>query len=54
VTVDELIQGINIALGTISVEACSPFDTDGNGTVTVDEVIAAVNRALMGCDSANG
>lgn len=54
VTVDELIQGINIALGAISVEACALFDTDGNGGVTVDEVIAAVNRALTGCESGDG
>ena len=48
-TVDELIKGVNIALGTTSVETCPSFDTDGDGAVTINELIAAVNRALTGC-----
>jgi hypothetical protein len=49
VTVDELIKGVNIALGTTSVDACPSFDTNGDGVVTINELIAAVNRALNGC-----
>jgi hypothetical protein len=49
VTVDELIKGVNIALGTTSVDACSSFDANGDGAVTINELIAAVNRALNGC-----
>jgi hypothetical protein len=46
-----LIKGVNIALGSAAVEACPEFDTSGDGTVTVNELIAAVNRALGGCPS---
>ena len=48
-TVDELIKGVNIALGTTSVDACPSFDANGDGAVTINELIAAVNRALTGC-----
>jgi hypothetical protein len=49
VTVDELITGINIALGTTPVDACSSFDTNADRAVTINEVVAAVKRALKGC-----
>jgi hypothetical protein len=49
VTVNELIRGVNIALGTLAVSACPSFDASGDGRITVDELIAAVNRALGGC-----
>jgi hypothetical protein len=49
VTVDELITGVNIALGTLSVDQCPVFDGNGDGQVTVDELITAVNHALTGC-----
>jgi hypothetical protein len=49
VTVDELITGVNIALGTLELDACDAFDGNTDGAVTVDELIAAVNNALSGC-----
>lgn len=49
VTVDELIRGVNIALGNLPLEDCESFDADGSGDVTVDELITAVNNALSGC-----
>jgi hypothetical protein len=49
VTVDELITGVNIALGAIALDQCLVFDTDAGGTVTVDELIAAIDSALNGC-----
>lgn len=49
VTVDELIVGVNIALGETPVDACPAFDSDGSGDVTVDEILTAVNNALDGC-----
>lgn len=49
VTVDELIRGVNIALGTLAVSVCPAFDTNGDGQVTVDEIVAAVVTALRGC-----
>ncbi len=49
VTVDEIITGVNIALGTMSLTECPPFDVSADGVVTVDELILAVNSALEGC-----
>lgn len=49
VTVDELILGVSIALGTQWVAACEAMDVDSDGTITVDELIMAVNDALVGC-----
>jgi len=49
VTVDELIRGVNIALGTLSTDACRAFDANGDELVTVDEIVAAVVNALDGC-----
>jgi hypothetical protein len=49
VTVDELIRGVNIALGILPVDACPSFDINGTGDVTVEELIRAVGNALNGC-----
>lgn len=49
VTVDELIKGVNIALGVVGLTACPTFDGSGDGDVTVDEIVTAVTYALTGC-----
>ena len=49
VTVDELVTGINIFLGTAMVDTCRAMDIDSNGEVTVDELVAASVGALKGC-----
>ncbi len=49
VTVDEIIKGVNIALGNADLSTCPVFDKDGNGEVDVTELIVAVNNALAGC-----
>jgi hypothetical protein len=49
VTVDEIIRGVNIALGTADPEDCPAFDLDFSDSVTVDEIVTAVNHALNGC-----
>jgi hypothetical protein len=49
VTVDELVTGVNIALGNQSIRACIAFDPGGDDLVTVDELVKAVNNALGGC-----
>jgi poly(3-hydroxybutyrate) depolymerase/6-phosphogluconolactonase (cycloisomerase 2 family) len=49
VTVDEVILGVNIALGAAPLSACEMFDDAGDGTVTVDTLVRAVNHALNGC-----
>ncbi len=46
---DELITMVNIALGSSLVSTCSAGDADGNGEITINEIIAAVNNALNGC-----
>ena len=49
VTVDELIRGVNIALGNSHVDNCPAFDPDDTGTVTIDELVRGVNHALAAC-----
>jgi len=49
VAINELITGVNIALGSASVDACSSLDTNFDGSVAINELIAAVNHALNGC-----
>src|SRR5262249_3019752 len=48
-TIDELVTGVTMALGTASVDRCPDFDAGGNHTVTVDELVLAVHNALVGC-----
>ncbi len=49
VSIDDLITGVNIALGAQPMSACSAVDVDGDGSATVDELIRAVTAALDGC-----
>lgn len=49
VSIDELIRGVNIALGTLGVEQCAAFDADGGGNVDISELVRGVNAALNGC-----
>jgi hypothetical protein len=48
-TVDELISGVNFALGARPLAACPRFDSSGDGTVSIDELTAAVAAALGTC-----
>jgi cysteine-rich repeat protein len=50
VTINELITGVGIALGSQALEQCESFDASRNGAVEINELIAAVNAALDGCD----
>jgi len=49
VTVNELIVGVNMALGTAGAGQCAAFDSSGDGQVTVNELIGAVSSLLNGC-----
>lgn len=49
VTVNELIIGVNIVLGTANLSSCPAFDTNGDGNVGIPELIQAVNAASNGC-----
>jgi hypothetical protein len=51
VTVEELVRGVNIALGLRPVSSCPAADADGNGAVTVAELVQAVNASLFGCSA---
>ena len=48
VTIDELILGVDIALGSVAVTSCPAFDP-GDGAVHVTELVTAVGNALHGC-----
>ncbi|MBX3025547.1 VCBS repeat-containing protein [bacterium] len=49
VSIDELTRGVGIVLGERDVRECVALDLDGTQTVTIDELVAAVGRALNGC-----
>jgi len=51
VTVDELVHGVDIALGQRDVSACAPLDANADGVVSITEIIVAVERAFTGCGS---
>jgi hypothetical protein len=49
VSIDEILAGVSIALGTESLSMCAAFDANDDGQVTVDELLAATAHALNGC-----
>ncbi len=51
VTIDELIRGVNIALGAAGIGQCPSFDANDSDsdTVTIDELVEGVNNSLAGC-----
>jgi hypothetical protein len=49
VTINELITGVNIALGNQTLGVCPAFDANGDGEVTINEIIQGVTAALTGC-----
>ena len=49
VTISDLITAVSIALDRSPPSACQSLDTNDDGSLTVDEIIAAVNEVLHGC-----
>ena len=49
VTVNELITGVNIVLGSAALDTCRAFDRNGDGSVEIAELIQGVNALLGGC-----
>ena len=49
VTINELIIGVNQALGLAPASQCPSFDANGDAQITINELIDAVNSALSGC-----
>jgi len=48
VSIDELIIGVDIALGTLPANACPAFE-NAQGLVDIAQLIQGVNSALNGC-----
>ncbi|MDX2170544.1 MAG: hypothetical protein SF182_25955 [Deltaproteobacteria bacterium] len=49
VVVNELVLGVNLALGLQPVSACPAFDANRDASVAVNELVAAVSNTLAGC-----
>ncbi|HSP99150.1 MAG TPA: hypothetical protein VL049_18160 [Candidatus Dormibacteraeota bacterium] len=49
VGIDELIQGVTIALGNAPVSSCPAFDVNHDDIVSIGELIGGVGAALDGC-----
>lgn len=49
VSVNELVQGVNVALGAALLDRCPDLDASADGRITVDELVQAVRALLAGC-----
>jgi cohesin domain-containing protein len=49
VGINELVTGVNIALGSTPLSACQSFTSGADRSVAVADLIVAVNNALNGC-----
>ncbi|MDX2169015.1 MAG: hypothetical protein SF182_18250 [Deltaproteobacteria bacterium] len=49
ITVDELVRAVGFVLADGSAPGCPLADIDGDGRVAVNDVVAGVTRALVGC-----
>jgi hypothetical protein len=49
VSVNELVSGVAMSLGSRPLSGCPAFDANGNQQVTIDELLGGVNNALRGC-----
>jgi len=45
---------VNVALGNTGVASCLAGDGNGDGEITVDEILKAVKNALSGCEMGLG
>jgi hypothetical protein len=51
VTIDELVNGLKIAVGDLSPAACRAIDRNDDGMVQVDEIVRAAGAIFEGCYS---
>jgi hypothetical protein len=49
VSVDELVLGVDIALGLAPLTDCPRLDANDDGEAGIDDVVAAVGSAIDGC-----
>jgi hypothetical protein len=54
VTADEVLLGVNIALGNAFATAWRAADADGDRKVSISELVAAVRLATEGCAGGPG
>ncbi len=54
VSADELVSGINLALGELDLSACPAIDLNADGVATIDEVVSALTHSLIGCEGDAG
>lgn len=52
VAINELLRGVNIALGAQALDECAVFDVTADGAVQIGELLTAVNASLAGCPAA--
>jgi hypothetical protein len=49
VTIAEVIRAVNVALGLLPLDACQGIDLDGDGSVSVDELLRVVLASVASC-----
>jgi len=49
VRINELVLGVNIALGEANLAQCTAFDPNGDTRVAINELIQGTRNALDGC-----
>jgi uncharacterized repeat protein (TIGR03806 family) len=49
VSIDELVTGVNLALGSPPASVCAAFDLNADGSVVISELVAAVSNATGAC-----
>lgn len=49
VSVNELVQAVNIALDRAPIDTCANVDADGDERVRINELVIAVNNLVQGC-----
>ena len=49
VSTSDLVTGINIVLDNLPLSSCGAFDFNGDGMVTIDELVSGIDAAVSGC-----
>lgn len=49
VGLDEILTGVDVAMGGMPADPCPAFDVNQIGRITVADLLAAINDALIGC-----
>ena len=44
-----MVGAVRIALGEVQATSCAAADVNGDGAVSIDELVRAVSQALDGC-----